>query len=72
MKILIDYSEKRICKIDCSDGGHGTGFFCVIPLDDWDNNMRALITNSHVLEKNDILIGKKIKFSLNNERENNR
>ena len=46
---LSDFARKRICKIKCSDGSHGTGFFCKIDLDNW-NLMRTLITNNHVLK----------------------
>ena len=69
MAKLIEYTKKRICKIYCNDGGKGTGFFCIIPLDDWDKNLRVLMTNNHVIGENDIIIGKKIKFTLNDDRE---
>ena len=69
MSKLIEYTKKRICKIECNDGGKGTGFFCIIPLDDWDNNIRVLITNNHVIGENDMINDKKIKFSLDNDRE---
>jgi len=69
LKRIIELTEKCICKIKCNDGGHGTGFFCNIYLDDW-NFVRALITNYHVLNKNDISNDKKIEFSTNNEKEN--
>ena len=48
--------KKCICKIKCKDGLNGTGFFCNIP-DDW-NTLKVLMTNNHVLKKEDILIGK--------------
>ena len=68
MKILMDLNEKKICKIECNDGDHGTGFFCMIPfLNDWDT-LSVLMTNYHVLKENDILPGKIIKFSLNNDK----
>ena len=69
MKNLIELCEKRICKIKCNDGSHGTGFFCSLSIDDW-NSIKVLITNNHVLSKNDIIQGQKIKLSLNNERIN--
>ena len=65
LEFLIPKAKKGICKIKCNDGSHGTGFFCNI-LDNW-NTLKVLITNNHVLEKEDILIGKKIKFSINND-----
>ena len=66
---LSEIAKKRICKIKLSNGGHGTGFFCTIDLDNW-NLMRTLITNNHVLKADDIIPGKKIKFSMNDEAKN--
>ena len=67
--ILFELCEKKICKIKCKDGSHGTGFFCSIPIDDWDS-IKVLITNNQVLSEKDIAIGNKIKFSLNQEKIN--
>ena len=58
--------ENQICKIECNDGGHGTGFFCNI-IFGW-NIIKILMTNNHVLNKDDISIGKKIRFSINNDK----
>ena len=69
LKTIIEQTEKCICKIKCNDGGHGTGFFCIIYLDDW-NFVRTLITNYHVLNNNDISKEKKIEFSMNDDKEN--
>ena len=66
LKFLIPKTEKCICKIKCKDGSNGTGFFCNIP-DRWDI-FKVLMTNHHVLNKEDILIGKKIHFSINNDK----
>ena len=44
LKLLIPKAETSICKIECNDGGHGTGFFCNIP-NGW-NILRVLITNN--------------------------
>ena len=69
LAILIELTKKRICKIKCSDGSFGTGFFCNIPYkDDWDS-LKVLITNYHVINNNDIIPGKKINISINNEEE---
>ena len=67
LKTIIEQTEKTICKIKCKDDGNGTGFFCVIPFPDKFNLLPVLITNNHVLEREDISKGKKIKFLLNNE-----
>jgi V8-like Glu-specific endopeptidase len=69
MKILFDYTEKKICKIYCNDGGRGTGFFCTIPLDDLNNNLKVLMTNNYIIGENDLKPDKIIKFILNNEKE---
>ena len=70
MKVLTELLENRICKIKCSNGSIGTGFFCFIPgQNEWEPLM-VLMTNNHVLELNDILPGKKIKFSLFNDKIN--
>ena len=29
LMLLIEFSEKRICKIESKDGNYGTGFFCI-------------------------------------------
>ena len=68
MAMIFEYAKKRICKIYINSGGKGTGFFCIIPLDEWEN-LRVLMTNNHVLGENDIAKGKKIKFTLDNDRE---
>ena len=64
--VLLDLVKKNICKINCKDGSHGTGFFCLIPMG-WGNFLTALMTNNHVLEENDIKPGKKINFTIDND-----
>ena len=66
LQFLVSKTGKCICKIECKDGSRGTGFFCNIPYA-FNINLKVLITNNHVLKKEDILKGKKIKFSINNE-----
>lgn len=70
MKISLEQMENSICKIKCSDGGYGTGFFInIINIHNWNSlPLKALITNNHVLKENDILPGKKIFFSLYNDK----
>ena len=65
LEFLIPKSKESVCKIYCSDNGHGTGFFCNIP-NNW-SILKVLMTNNHVLNENDISIGHQIKFSINNE-----
>lgn len=67
---LINLTKKCVCKINCNDGSHGSGFFCLINLDEFNNLIPTLITNYHVLKKNDVTLSKKINFSLDNGKEN--
>ena len=59
-----------ICKIkkEKEKDIFGTGFFCKIPFPDQFTLLPVLITCNHVLDINDISIGNKINFSLNNEK----
>jgi hypothetical protein len=54
--LLGNLIKTNICKIKCSDGSNGTGFFCNIS-NDWNNTLKVLVTNNHVLPKNDIKPG---------------
>ena len=65
MIILLDLIKTHICKIYCKDGSHGTGFFCNIPIS-WNKYLKALLTNNHVLNLNDIKPFQTIKFSPKN------
>ena len=65
MKNLIQM-KTTVCKIKCNNGRYGIGFFCNIIYDY--NILKVLITNSNVLNKDDISLNKRIKFSLDNER----
>ena len=65
---ILKIGQKRICKIKCGEGS-GTGFFCNINIDGW-NYLRVLITNRHVLNEDEIKVGKKISFSTNNDEQN--
>ena len=64
MKKLAEIAEKSIFEVK-TDFGHGTGFLCKIEYDDW-SSKRVLITNNHILSKENILPGKEISFSMNN------
>ena len=68
LKILIELTEKRICKIELKDGGYGTGFFCSIPFFDSWETYKTLITNNHVLTEENLRPGEIIKFSINNDK----
>ena len=68
LTILLGLIKDHICKINCKDGSHGTGFFCNIPFG-WNNTLKVLMTNNHVLNLNDIQPGQTINFTLNNDDE---
>ena len=67
-QILNLKAETNICKILCNNRKCGTGFFCNIPFG-WNNILKVLVTNNHVLSKDHISIGKRIEFSINNDKE---
>ena len=58
--------EKRLCEIYANDMT-GTGFFCIIPLNE-SENLKVLITANHIIGKDD----KEIIFSLKNDNEKKR
>lgn len=55
-----------VCRI-YENGKKGTGFFCRIPYPNSDNYLFVLATNNHVLNEDEIQIGKEISFSWNND-----
>jgi hypothetical protein len=67
LAILIPKAQENICKIYCTNGSHGTGFFCNIQYY-FNFTMKVLMTNHHVLNEEDILKGRKIVFSTNNDK----
>ena len=62
---ILNQLNKCCCKIS---GGKGTGFLCKIIFPNSTNLFPALITNNHVLGEDDISKGKKINFSLENDK----
>ena len=67
MKFLTNQMENIICKIQKSNNVTGTGFLCKIPNNGKSDKIPALITCNHVLEKNDLSLGKEIKLIFRNE-----
>ena len=63
LNLISNQSENNVLKITNENDEKGTGFFCLIPFPDKFNQLLTLITNNHVLDKDDIKIGKIIKFS---------
>ena len=68
-RLIVNQMENYICKIfkDNGEKGTGTGFFCKIPFPDENNQLNVLITNNHVLNENEIEVGKTIKLIMNNK-----
>ena len=69
LNVISDLSDRCICKIRLNEKRTGTGCFCAIPFPDKYNRLPVLITNNHVLKGEDIVEGKTIEFSLNNEKQ---
>ena len=59
---IVDQMKNSVCKI--YNNGNGTGFFTKIPYES--KLLPVLITNSHVIKKEDILNNKIISLCLNN------
>ena len=67
-KTILSQLEKTICKIHKLDGKNATGFLCKIPFPDNSNLMPVLITNNHVLNKEDIQLFKTIRITFCNDK----
>ena len=64
---ILNQMKQSICKICKEDGSKGTGFFCNIPLPN-KKLLPVLITNEHVISKNEINNKKLIKITLDNDK----
>ena len=65
-KILLQM-KYYICKIIKKDGTFGTGFFCNIPSPEKKELLPVIITNNHVLNKDDIKNQNSIEITINND-----
>ena len=67
MNLFSKQMEKTICKINKSETVKGTGFICKISKDGEEGkegkSYQVLITCNHVLDKDDLKVGKKINLS---------
>ena len=64
-------TEKFLCKIQSKTLGYGTGFLCKIPFPnkyDTTNFLPVLITNSNIIENDEIAIGQSLLLYLGNEK----
>ena len=70
-KIIQEQVKQCLCKIKMVGGGTGSGFLLKIPFsNNKDDFLPVLITNNHILDKNDISVGQKIEFSTEENRNN--
>ena len=68
--IIKSQCRNNICKIFSTKEEIGTGFLCKIPFPDSLHLLPVIITNSNIIEKDDICYGKKINFSLSSDKRN--
>ena len=66
LQIILELSKKAVVKIS-KKGCFGSGFLCLVYLSEF-KLLPVLISNNHLLNENDIIVGKKIDFSLNNDK----
>ena len=67
LPIINNQKKSSICKIVKSNGEIGTGFLCKIPHPDIFNLKPVLITCYHVLGNKDLIEGKKIIMTFNDD-----
>jgi len=76
-EILLDEIKKYICEIYLDNSIKGIGFFCYIPFPDKSHLLPSLITNNHLINKNNKRVilntlynnkSKKITIEINNDR----
>ena len=60
---ILNQINTCVCKIYKSDDVYATGFFCEIPFAN--SKLKVLITNNHVLNKDDIKVNRIIKIIVN-------
>ena len=68
MEFILLQMKESIFKIKYNNERRGTGFFCLIPFPNYYNILPAFFTNNNVLGKKDIIPGKKIELSLQNNK----
>ena len=65
ISLIAEQMKNNVCKIE-KENSTGTGFLCTVPFYDKFHLLPVLITCYHVLGKNDVISGKKIKLVFNN------
>ena len=66
-KMILSQLEKTVCKIHKLDGTTATGFLCKIPFPDHFRLLHALVTNNHVINKQDLQLHKSIKITFHDQ-----
>ena len=61
-------SELYICKIYGNGGKIGTGFLCKIPYPNEIKYLPVLMTNEHIINKDELLENKELKITLDEDR----
>ena len=67
-EIINKQLEVSLCRIKNKNNKEGIGFFCNIPFPTSQTMLPVLITNNHILEENEISIGKNINITLNSKK----
>ena len=65
-----DQMKNCSCIIECKEKGNGSGFFSLIPFPNKTRSLPVLMTNNHVLSKEDIIKGKKINIYMKEKKFN--
>ena len=63
-----DQMKNCSCKIECNEKGNGSGFFSLVPFPNKTLLVPVLMTNNHVLGKEDIIKGKKINIKMEDKK----
>ena len=63
-----DQMKNCSCKIECNEKGNGSGFFSLVPFPNKTHLVPVLMTNNHVLGKEDIIKGKKINIKMEDKK----
>ena len=67
-KMILSQLEKTICKIQKLNGIIATGFLCRIPFPNNSRLLPVLITNNHVLNKEDIQLYKTVRVTIGDDK----
>lgn len=66
LNFINGFVDKNIFKYIYNENKSGLGYFCLIPFPDKNNLLQAMILNDIIIEKNDIIEGKKLDLDFDN------